>query len=216
MLSKVLSARDAQRAQPIVFAPVTGSQLAPASQTRSREPDTTADQERTALLNRVRQLEGDLSAARREGFEAGLQQGRAEIAPVIERMNASVAEITGMRQDLRRRAEKDVVQLSLLIARRVLHRELNVDQDALTALARMAFDRLSRAETCRIVVHPQFAPAITAALPQSQAGRIRVDPDPNCASGTLVIHSDAGVIDASVDAQLEEIGRGLTDRLINS
>ena len=72
-------------------------------------------------------------------------------------MNGSLAELAGMRHELRRRAEKDVVQLALLIAKRVLHRELNVDTNALTALARVVFERLARAESYRVTVNPQFA-----------------------------------------------------------
>ena len=86
-----------------------------------------------------------------------------------------------MRPDLRRRAEQDVVQLALLIARRVLHRELSVDDDALTAIARVAFERLARSESYRVTVHPRFAAAITAALSGSQSARVHIDPDPDCA-----------------------------------
>lgn len=118
-----------------------------------------------------------------------------------------------MRSDLRRRAERDVVQLALLIARRVLHRQLSVDEEALTAIARVAFDRLTRSESFQVTVHPQFAAAVTAALSGSQGSRVHIDPDPGCALGTLIIHSAEGTIDASIDTQLEEINRGLTDRL---
>jgi flagellar biosynthesis/type III secretory pathway protein FliH len=45
---------------------------------------------------------------------------------------------------------------------------------------------------------------------------VQIEPDPNCAPGTLIIHSSEGMIDASVDAQLEEISRGLADRLIKT
>jgi flagellar assembly protein FliH len=136
--------------------------------------------------------------------------------PVVERLNASISEIVGMRPDLRRRAERDVVQLALLIAKRVLHRQLSVDEGALTAIARVAFERLTRSESYRVTVHPQFAGAIASALPGSHSARVQIEPDPNCALGTLVIHSAEGVIDASVDAQLEEISRGLADRLTNA
>ena len=114
---------------------------------------------------------------------------------------------------MRRRAEKDVIDLSLRIAKRVLHRELQVDANALTALARVVFERLAHSETYRVIVHPQFAPAIAGALPGSHASRVQIEPDPACAPGTLIIRSGDGLIDASIDAQLEEIGRGLTDRL---
>ena len=159
----------------------------------------------------------NLDAERQRSFEAGKRQGesvaRAELAPVLERLNASLAEIVSLRSDLRRRAERDVVRLALLIAKRVLHRELTVDSGALTALARFAFERLAHSESYRVTVHPHFAPAIAAALPASAAERVRIEPDPAYAPGTLIVNSPEGTIDASVDAQLEEIGRGLADRL---
>jgi flagellar assembly protein FliH len=115
--------------------------------------------------------------------------------------------------DLRRRAERDVVQLALLIAKRVLHRQLSVDEEALTAIARVAFDRLTRSESYRVTVNPRFAAAVTAALSGGFGVRVHIDPDPDCAPGTLIIHSAEGTIDASIDTQLEEISRGLADRL---
>jgi len=217
MLSKVLSARDAERARPVVFS----TAVLKAPELEGRGPDSSgSDKGERALQDRIQQLEGGLAAVRREGFEAGRQEGeqraRAEIAPVLERLNAAVVEITGMRNDVRRRAEKDVVRLSLLIANRILHRELSVDSNALTALARVIFERLARAESYRVTVHPQFAAGVTAAVRANQSSRVQIETDPNCLPGTLIVHSDEGVIDASVDAQLEEISRGLTDRLANT
>ena len=165
----------------------------------------------------MHQFEGQAATERRDSFEAGRRQGdqqtRAELVPVLERLDASIAEITAMRPDLRRRAERDVVQLALLIAKRVLHRQLSVDEGALTAIARVAFERLTRSESYTVTVHPRFAPAITSALPGNQTSRVHIEPDPNCAMGTLIVRSDEGVIDASIDTQLEEISRGLADRL---
>jgi flagellar assembly protein FliH len=178
----------------------------------ARENDDAA-----GLREKVRQLEARLAAERREAFEAGrleaAKQARAELDAVVERLNASIADIIAMRPDLRRRAERDAVHLSLLIAKRILHRELTVDEGALTAIARVAFDRLARSESYRITVHPHFAPAITSALPGHQVSRVHIEPDPGCAKGTLIIHSDEGTMDASIDTQLEEIQRGLTDRI---
>ena len=170
-----------------------------------------------ALRETIRRLESGQEGERREAFEGGRRQGdqqaRAELQPVLDRLHSSVNDVVVLRADLRRRAEKDVVQLALLIARRILHREMAVDENALTALARIAFERLTRAESYSVTVHPRFAAAIKAELPGTFASRVRIEPDPDCAPGTLVIHSSEGIIDASIDAQLEEISRGLTDRL---
>jgi flagellar assembly protein FliH len=118
-----------------------------------------------------------------------------------------------MRHELRLQAEKDMVQLALLIAKRILHRELSVDVNALTALARVVCDRLVRAESWKVTVHPRFAAPIAAAISSGQASRVQIEPDPNCALGTLLVRSEEGRIDASVEAQLDEISRGLADRL---
>jgi len=217
MLSKVISGRD-PRAQTAVFPFVSINPVEAGSAHSVAEPGSEAAA--AALRETVRLLEAKQVSERRQAFEEGRREGeqqtRAEIQPVLERLHASVNEIVAMRPDLRRRAEKDVVRLALLIARRVLHRELAVDENALTAIARVAFERLTRSESYSVTVNPRFAAAIKAALPGSQAGRVRIEPDPDCAPGTLVIRSSEGLIDASIDAQLEEISRGLTDRLENA
>jgi flagellar assembly protein FliH len=217
MLSRIISGRDADRAEAAVFLPA-GVPIAPRPRAGPSDPEADAEQEILVLRDQIRQLQAENQAVRRDSFEAGRKQGeqqaRGEIAPVIERMNSSVAELTGLRHELRSRAEKDVVQLALLIAKRILHRELSVDPNALTALARVVFERMARAESYEVTVNPLFLAAVQAALPPGRGtSRIHIQSDPSCAPGTLVIRSEEGLIDASVDAQLEEIGRGLTDRL---
>jgi flagellar assembly protein FliH len=220
MLSKVLSGRALERVEPATFLS-TAVPWPPSSAPPDQTKDTSAtDAELEALRQKVAQLQNELIAVKRDSFDAGRRQGeqqaRGEITPVIERMNSSIAEIAGLRPEMRRRAEKDAVQLALLIARRVLHRELNVDPNALMALARVVFERLARSESYCVTVHPSFAQAITAAMPGSQSRRVRIESDPACAVGTLVVRSEEGLIDASVDSQLEEITKGLTDRLAQS
>jgi flagellar assembly protein FliH len=213
MLSKVLTGRDAAEAAPFIAADA-GSSARPQPVRPGFPAPAAAMAEAVATIQR---LEAELVNARRQALEAGRAEGeqraRADLEPVLARMNASIVELAGMRSEMRRRAERDVVQLALLIAKRILHRELSVDENAIAALARVAFEKLARAESYRVALHPRFANAVAAAVPPGIAVRVRVEPDPALEPGTLVIHSPEGSIDASIDTQLEEIGRGLTDRL---
>jgi flagellar assembly protein FliH len=218
MLSKILSANDASRARAAVYSSIGIDELA-------TQPKSAADigensrfrDENQQLHQQIRQLEAGLAAAKRDSFEAGRREGdmhsRAEVSPILERLAVSLEQLSDLRQEIRRRAENDMVQLALLIARRVLHRELSTDSNALAALARVVFDRMARSEKLRVSVHPNFAPAVTGALSQRRAAHIQIDPDPACALGSFVVRSEDGILDASVDTQLEEISRGLTDRL---
>jgi flagellar assembly protein FliH len=218
MLSKVIGREDAGRAEAMVFPNLTGQERGSVDRYSSEASrHRTEDAESDGLREKLLQLQSQTALDLRDAFESGKRQGeeqaRAELQPVLERLNASIIEVLAMRPDLRRRAERDVVQLALLIARKVLHRQLSVDEEALNAIARIAFERLARSESYRVTVHPQFAASVTSALPGNHSARIEVYPDPNCALGTLTIHSAEGTTDASVDAQLEEISRGLADRL---
>jgi flagellar assembly protein FliH len=213
MLSKVLKGSGARTVPAMSFA----TAAAPGVVRNIAAERPASSEEQTALLQKVRSLEAAMAVVKGEAFEAGRAQGeqqaRAALVPVMERMNASIAEIVNLRPELRRAAEKDAVELSLHIARRVLHRELTIDGNALNALARIVFDRLNRSETWQLTVHPQFAEAIRASLPAGSAGRVHIDIDAACLPGTFVVRSEDGTIDASVDSQLAEITRGLTDRL---
>ena len=219
MLSRVVKGTGAREMPTMAFAtvatePVQARSAAP--QTRPSTGPPTGEEE-AALLAKIQTLEATLVNTKREAFEAGRQQGeqaaRAAFAPVIERLNHSIAEIVNMRPELRRRAEKDAVELALRIAQRVLHRELSTDNNALNALARVVFDRLGRSESWNLTVHPQFADAIRGALPAASLNKVKIEADPSCVPGTLIVRCTDGVVDASVESQLAEIGRGLTDRL---
>lgn len=217
-MSKVIGRADAGGAETMVFPNLTGCERESGDHESSgKSRHRTENAESEGLREKLHELQLKTALELREAFEAGKRHGeeqsRAELQPVLERLNASVTQVLAMRPDLRRRAERDVVQLALLIAGKVLHRQLSVDGEALNAIARVVFERLTRAESYRVTVHPRFAPAVTSALPGSHSAHVEIYPDPACALGTLTIHSSEGTIDASVDAQLEEISRGLADRL---
>src|SRR4051794_12429813 len=82
------------------------------------------------------------AAGIREGDAAGHARATAEVQPVIERLARSMDEIAGLRARLRAEAEADLVQLSLAIARRVLHREIAIDPGALHGLVLGALQKL--------------------------------------------------------------------------
>ena len=215
MLSRIVVGREAAEARCFNLPDVSSPFAAPAYATSASGEGAGA--ELAAARATIQRLENEIAAARRQGYDAGRmeseQKARNELEGVMARLVNAITELAGMRSEMRRRAEQDVVKLALLIAKRVLHRELTVDENAMTALARVAFETLARAENYKVTIHPRFAQAITAALPAGIASRVRIEQDPSREPGTLLIESPDGLTDASIDTQLEEIGRGLTDRL---
>ena len=226
MLSRVLRGAEAASARPASFPqliPVSGSRDLDAHDGRGSGNAGLADSgfagEHPGAENseRKKATEAALDLARKEAFEAGRRQAeqdaKSQTESLIGRLTAAIVDLASLRHDLRCRAERDCVQLALLIARRVLHRQIAVDDNALNGIARVAFERIAATESCTVTVHPRFAEAVASALPASQRGRIRVEPDTACPPGSIVFRASDGLMDGSVDSQLEEIGAGLADRL---
>jgi flagellar assembly protein FliH len=216
MSSKVLSSSDSRSATPMAWGKLNSNAVDPA---KPAPKDDQGAHLEAALKQLQRRYDADIAAAHRRGFSEGEAHAKAgpaaEMEAAIQRMAQSVRDLAQLRPRLRRDAEADVVRLSLAIARRILRREMSVDPAAIQALAQVALQKLGRQEISRVYVHPHQAPAIKVALESAGVGA-EVIPEITRESGTLIFETNQGLLDGSVKAQLEEIERGLTDRLIQS
>jgi flagellar assembly protein FliH len=166
----------------------------------------------------VRRMEERVRQAHAAGFREGQEQGRVQAAqqiqPVMDRLTHSIEDLAGLRSRLRHDAEADLVTLALAVARRVLRRELSVDPEAIRGVVLAALEKLDGQEISRVRVHPAHAAEVSACLRRAVSGRaIEVVPDPAREPGFVIFETERGSLDASVDTQLEEIERGLADRL---
>lgn len=243
MLTKRLPAAELTGTQPILWrengTPVAGAATsvpAPlhagnreAPKEPGKEPareasrDDPAQAERIAALQlRVAELEASMEprcreardAGYREGETAGRNQANAQMQATMEKLARSIQEIAEARPKLRAEAEGDLLKLSLAIARKVLHRELSADPDSITGLIRVCLDKIRLHEMVRVRIHPQHQAPIQQMVARLSTGvPVEILADPKLQVGGVVIETTRGDYDASVDVQLKEIERGLTDRL---
>lgn len=148
-----------------------------------------------------------------EGNTVGKEQAAVEVRPMLERLSRTLAELASLRARMRGEAERDLVNLSIAIARRVLHRELTLDPESIGGLIKAALEKLESRELSRVRVHPDHATAVRAMLERFTSAQVEVVPDTTLNKGDVVFETAHGSLDASVDAQLREIERGLADRL---
>jgi flagellar assembly protein FliH len=146
------------------------------------------------------------SQGERAGAEAAAARGEA----VVRRLAETVEELRTLRVDCLQKAEQQVVQIALAIARRIVHREVTLDRELLAAMGRVALDRLSHASAATIRLHPDdYAAVLGGSSSPEGAGITTIVPDPMVRRGGCLVQSDVGVIDVSVDAQINEIARTL-------
>jgi len=148
------------------------------------------------------------------GEAVGAQKAQARLEPVLASFTNMVAELTGSQKKLRAEAEEAAVALAIQVARRVLHREIEADPEALLGLVKAAFQKCDARATQGLRVSPQDADAIR----ENQA-RLHLPPgleimaDRSLPRGSAIFETSRGDLDGSVDTQLMEIERGFADVL---
>jgi flagellar assembly protein FliH len=159
---------------------------------------------------------GSVQSAYQRGFTEGKAAGRQEMSTQIEAMNNKLArtieELTGLRQRFRHEAEEDVVALALATARRILHRELTMEPEALLGLVKAALEKIELREVHRVRVSREDAPMVQQCLEKmGLPHRVEVIADPSLERGAAILDSNRGTLDASIETQLAEIERGFAD-----
>jgi flagellar assembly protein FliH len=164
----------------------------------------------------------ELESVEREAYHRGISEGQAvgreqagiELQPVLERLGKSLASITALRSRIQSEAEGDLLKLAVAIARRVLHRELTLDPESIEGLIRVALEKLQTRELCRVRVHPDQENAIRGSLERfSNSQKVEVVADSSLQCGDVLFETAHGNLDGSIESQLQEIERGLADRL---
>jgi flagellar assembly protein FliH len=213
MSSKVLPPDDAAGAARFAWKHVPLSETDAGRGPAGKAPDLAAATARLERQAEQRAREAH-AAGFREGEAAGHKRAAAELEPALDRLARSIQEMAGLRGEIRRQAEADMLRLALEIARRVLRREMAVDPDALRGLVLAALEKLEGREISRVMVHPSHAALVGELLRKRGAGQpVEVIADASLEPGAAIFSTERGNLDASVDAQLREIERGLADCL---
>ena len=102
-----------------------------------------------------------LQAAFEQGRQAAQQQLRAELDAALDKnrqqITAALQQFAAERQNYYRRVEGEIVQLALAIARKILHREAQLDPRALAGIVRVTLEKLDAGTTVNLHVSPKEA-----------------------------------------------------------
>jgi flagellar assembly protein FliH len=164
------------------------------------------------------EMEARLAALEREAFakgyaqgeRAGLEAGAKRTEAMLRRVAQTIEELAGLRQTIVRETERQMVQLALLLARKVVTRELAMDPDLVAAMAHVAVARLGESTPATIRLNPEDYAVVTAGRGPGWAGaQVQVVPDASVARGGCLVESEFGLVDGTLDAQFAELTRAL-------
>jgi flagellar assembly protein FliH len=158
-----------------------------------------------------------------ECFEQGRQKARQELGSELnaavgkerDEIQHALHEFVLERQNYYRRVEGEVVELALAIARKILHREVQIDPQALAGIVRVTLEKLDTGTKVNLHVHPQEATDWRRYF-ACQIGDVpapEVHEDPAIAFGQCRVETSLGSTEVGLELQLKEIETGLLDLL---
>jgi flagellar assembly protein FliH len=175
--------------------------------------------QRARELAMQQELAAAVEAARADGFSQGEAKARAAAAQTMEQERtavlSAVQDFETRREDYFRRAETEVVRLALAIARKVLHREAQMDPMLLAGVVRVALDQMQAGTRVILRTSAESADIRRNFCKQHCQGQrtVEVIADPALAGDRCVLQAEAGSSEISLDSQLQEIKNGFFDLL---
>lgn len=156
------------------------------------------------------------SAALEAGRREGEAQARAAFASQMDQLRvsltAAVEEFARERRDYFVRVERELVQLSLSIARKVLHRESNIDPVLLAGMVRVLLEKINQRTKVTVRVHPlqvsDFRMFFARHMSENPPDIVE---DPALEFDRCTVHTELGTTEVGPEVQLKEIEQALLD-----
>jgi flagellar assembly protein FliH len=164
-----------------------------------------------------------LDQREKQGFERGVQEGEARCRKAFEQnLTAARVSIGQALEDFKReresyfsRVEPEVVQLALSIARKILHREAQIDPLLLAGMVHVSLEKLEQGTRVRLRSHPEEIHFWNKHFTESSGATVapEIIGDPTVQPGECALETEVGHTQISLETQLKEIEQGFLDLL---
>jgi len=159
-------------------------------------------------------LAAGLAEGRQTGRTEALNQTKALVDALSAAWSSSLAAFEQLRDILLCESRADLLRLSVAIAERVTKRTIDADPRAAEVQLEAALRFVTDPTRLVIRVHPDDLASAEAVLPDlvrrlSESCHGRVVAEAGLARGSVVIDTDKGQVDASIDGQLDRLVEAL-------
>ena len=157
-----------------------------------------------------------------KGFNDGLEKEHAEREDYIDKhfsdrfkiIESMLGEAKKQKEFSFRGLEKKVIELSISIAEKVIHKSLKADSEIIEPIVAEAMSHMISSETIKLKVSAQDYEIINSKYDKwfIMAGNVkefRIEIDKRLSSGDCQIETEGGIIDASISSRLDILAEEL-------
>ncbi len=150
------------------------------------------------------------------GREIGYREGQGEVRRLIDRLGTILGNAIDVREQIVRESEKLMVEMILMIARKVIKDEIIERKEVVLNNIREALARIK--ERDRVDIRVNFADLELTTAHKDEIvkmmeslRKVNIYEDSRVDRGGVIIETDVGAIDARISTQLKEIEQAIRD-----
>lgn len=165
--------------------------------------------------NLVSRAQEDAENIKKSAFEEGYRAGLEKAQVDLETFRTELANFMSARKDVFEYIAPDVLEISVEIAKKIIKKEVEEDPQVLINTIIDVLKSVSKSEPKIVIrVRPQAVQFIKDTIPNItyQYGidsKINIVADPSVEEGGCIFQTNNGIVDASIDTQVEIIKKAL-------
>ena len=143
-----------------------------------------------------------------QGEKAGLETAEQKTEALMRRYVESILEVNKLRATLYTQVEREVVKLAVEVAKKIVHREIQLDQEIIQTLVRVALTHVAEKSAVTVHLSPldyNYLLEQRAELSQTVGRDISLLADKSIERGGCLIQTECGDIDARIEEKFREV-----------
>jgi len=150
------------------------------------------------------------------GFQEGLKRGEAQVVAQVNSLAEMLSGFVSLKQDLLEQYEAQLLDLSMAVARKIVHQELVQHPEAIAAIARETIREMPAKGPITLKVHPDDYQVLHDLLPALQSEfehleQVQLVAAEGVERGSCILETPVGQVDAGIHTRFAEIRDALQD-----
>lgn len=145
-----------------------------------------------------------------DGENTGFELGVKKIEPLLSSIKEALIQLNAIREETYQQIEKEVVDLALAIAQKVICREISTDPETVVCVAKEALAKVDDPGKIKIKMNPSDLQFINETKYQlsnliADVNHVTFEAEESIQSGGCIIETELGEIDARIEKQLQAV-----------